>query len=162
MLHNFNSYPHWFIINEVKNDFNKQIVLPTPHIETTDGEKNNIRKPMMILPYAGEKGCTLIKSWKKNLQTVLPVNIQARIVYTGTKLSCQLRNIKDPTSFEERHDIACQSFCSAENCNENYIGESTRRLDEKMKDHNGRDRNSHLFKHSVENRHELRRSLSRK
>ena len=59
VFHNFNSYPHWFIINEVKNDFNKQIVPPTPHIETTDGEKNNIRKPMMILPYAGEKGCTL-------------------------------------------------------------------------------------------------------
>ena len=40
--------------------------------------------------------------------------------------------------------------CSPENCNENYIGESARRLDERMKDHNGRDRNSHLFKHSVE------------
>ena len=159
VFHNFNSYPHWFIINEVKNDFNKQIVPPTPHIETTDGEKNNIRKPMMILPYAGEKGCTLIKSLKKNLQRVLPVNIQTRIVYTGTKLSSQLRNIKDPTPFEERHDTACQSFCSAENCNENYIGESARRLDERMKDHNGPDRNSHLFKHSMENRNELRRSL---
>ena len=38
--------------------------------------------------------------------------------------------------------------------NENYIGESARRLDERMKDHNGRDRNSHLFKHSVESRHD--------
>ena len=26
-------------------------------------------------------------------------------------------------------------------------------LDERVKDHNGRDRNSHLFKHSVESRH---------
>ena len=52
---------------------------------------------MMTLPYAGEKGCTLIESLKKNLQRVLPVNIQTRIVYTGTKLSSQHRNIKDPT-----------------------------------------------------------------
>ena len=52
--------------------------------------------------------------------------------------------------FEEQHDIVYHSFCSAENCNENYIGESARRLDERMKDHNGRDRNSHLLKHSVE------------
>ena len=55
--------PHWFItkvINEVNNDFNKQNVPPTPHIETTDGEDNNIRKPIMILLYVGEKGCTLI------------------------------------------------------------------------------------------------------
>ena len=106
MFHNFN-------INDVKNDFNKQIVPPTPHIETTESENNNIRKPMMILPYAGEKGCTLIKSLEKNLQRVLPVNIQTRIVYTGTKLSSHLRNIKDLTPFEEQHNIVYHSFCSA-------------------------------------------------
>ena len=68
VFHNLNSYLHWLItkvINEVKNDFNNQIVLLAPHIETTDHEKNSIRKPMMILPYAGEKGFTLIKSIKK-------------------------------------------------------------------------------------------------
>ena len=100
-----------------------QIVPPTPHAETTDGENNNMRKLIMILPYAGEKGCTLIKSLKKNLQRVLPVNIQTCIVHTRTKLSSQLRNIKDPTPFEEQHDIVYHSFCSAENSDENYIGE---------------------------------------
>ena len=109
---------------------------------------------MMILPYAGEKGCTLIKSLKKNLQRVLPVNIQTRIVYTGTKLSSHLRNIKDPTPFEEQQDIIYHSFYSAKNCNENYIGESDRQLDERMKDNNGQDRNFHLFKHLVESRHD--------
>ena len=39
--------------------------------------------------------------------------------------------MKDPTPFEEQHDVVCHSFCSAENCNENYIGESARRLDER-------------------------------
>ena len=157
MFHNFNLYPHWFItkvVNEVKNDFNKEIVPPTPHIETTDDEKNNIRKPMMIPPYAGEKGCTLIKSLKKNLQRALPVNIQTRIVYTGTKLSSQLRNIKDPTPFDKQLDIVYNSFCSAENCYENYIDENIQWLDGRMKDHNGRDHNSDLFKHSVESRHD--------
>ena len=108
---------------------------------------------MMILPYSGEKGCTLIKSLKKNLERALLININI-LVYTGTKSSSQLKNIKDPTPSEEQHDIVYYSFCSAENCNENYIGESARRLDERMKDHNGRDRNSHLFKHSVESRHD--------
>ena len=70
------------------------------------------------------------------------------------KLSYQLRNIKDPTLFEEQHDIVYHSLFSAENCNENYISESARRLNERVKDHNGRDRNSHLFKHSVESRHD--------
>ena len=60
----------------------------------------------------------------------------------------------DPTPFEEQHDILYHSFCSPENCNENYIGESAQQLDERMKDHNGQDCNSHLFKHSVESRHD--------
>ena len=77
---------------------------------------------MMILPYASEKGWTLIKSLKKNLPRVLPVNIQTCIVYTGTKLSSQLRNIKDPTPFEKQHDLVYHSFWSAQNYNENYIG----------------------------------------
>ena len=116
MFHKSKSYPHWFItkvVNEVKNDFNKEIIPLIPHIETTDGENNNIRKPLMILLYVGEKGCTLIKSLKKNLQRAHPTIIQTHIVYTGTKLSSQLKNIKGPTPFEEQHDIVYHSFYSA-------------------------------------------------
>ena len=51
-------------------------------------------------------------------------NIQTRIAYTGTKLSSQPRNIKNSTTFIEQHDIVYHSFCSDENYNENYIGES--------------------------------------
>ena len=69
-------------------------------------------------------------------------------------MSCQLKITKDPTPLERQHDIVHHSFCSDENCNENYISESAGRLDERMKDHNGRDCNSHLFKHSVESGHD--------
>ena len=102
---------------------------------------------MMILPYAGEKGCTLIKSLEKNLQRALPINIQTRIIYMGLSyhLSLKICSVFMKTPFEEQHDIVYHSFCSAENCNENYIGEIARRLDERVKDHNGRDRNSHLL-----------------
>ena len=58
-----------------------------------------------------------------NLKRALPTNIQTRIVYTGTKLSSQLKIIKDSTPFEEPHDITYHSFCSVGNSNENYIGE---------------------------------------
>ena len=158
MFHNFNSYLHWFItikvVNEVKNDFNKQIIKPTPYSETTEGKNSNIRKPMMIQPYAGGKGCTLIKSLKRNLSRALPTNIQTRIVYTRTNSSSQLKNIKDPTPFEEQHDIVYHSFCSTENCNKNYIGESARRLNERINYHNCWDCKSHFFKHSVEIGHD--------
>ena len=108
----------------------------------------------MIVPYPGEKGCTLFKSLKKNRQRALPTNIQTRIVYTGTKLSSQIKKIKDPTPSEEQHDIICNSFCSADNCNESYIGENGRQLNERIKDYNGLGRNSHLFKNLEESGHD--------
>ena len=39
-------------------------------------------------------------------------------------------------------------------CNDNYIGEVKRRTFERDKDHNGRDFNSHLLKHALENNHQ--------
>ena len=106
MFHNINSYRHWFIttkvVNEVKNDCNKEIITPTQNLETNEGENNNIRKPRMILPYASDKGLALTK---KNLQRALPTNIESYIVYTGTMLSSELENINDPTQFEKQHEI---------------------------------------------------------
>ena len=108
----------------------------------------------MKLPYAGEKGCSIIKSLKKHLKKTLPANIEADIIYTGTKLSSQLNNIKDPTPFEEQHDLIYHSVCNNENCNDNYIGEIAQPLKERVKDHNGRDKSSQLVKHSIESGHD--------
>ena len=43
--------------------------------------------------------------------------------------------------------------CSNETCRENCIGESGRRISERIKDHNGRDLKSHILRHSVESGH---------
>ena len=43
--------------------------------------------------------------------------------------------------------------CSAENCSDDYIGESARRIIERVKDHGGRDTKSHVLKHSSEKEH---------
>ena len=42
--------------------------------------------------------------------------------------------------------------CSAENCLD-YIGESARRVIERVNDHGGRDTKSHVLKHSSEKEH---------
>ena len=42
---------------------------------------------------------------------------------------------------------------SIDNCIDNYIGEASRRVSERIIDHNGRDRKLHFFKHSVEHNH---------
>ena len=107
----------------------------------------------MKLQYAGEKGCSIRKSLKKHLKKILPANIEADIIYTGTKISSQLNNIKDPTPFEEQHDLIYHSVCNNDNCNDYYIGEIARRFIERVKDHNGRDKSSNLVKHSIESGH---------
>ena len=108
----------------------------------------------MKLPYAGEKGCSIIKSLKKHLQKTLPANIEADIIYKGTKLSSQLNNIKGPTPFEEQHHLIYHSDCNNENCNDDYIGEIAGTLKERVKDHSGRNKSSQLVKHSIESGHD--------
>ena len=49
---------------------------------------------MFKVPYAGEKGETLLKDLKKTLQNNLPENIKCRVVQTVTKISRNF-NIKD-------------------------------------------------------------------
>ena len=99
-------------------------------------EKITVKKQLMVLPYAGEKGCTLVKLLKKDLQRTLPSNIQTEIVYNSTKLSSRLNNSKDITAFEEKHDVVNRSVCATADCNADYIGECARCLNECVKDHN--------------------------
>ena len=65
---------------------------------------------------------------KNHLKKTLPVNLEADIVYTGTKLYSQLNNIKDPTPFAEQHDLMYHFVCNNDNCNGDYVGEIAQRL----------------------------------
>ena len=42
----------------------------------------------------------------------------------------------------------------APDCSVKYFGETARRLEEKIKDHGGRDKNLHVLRHSLENSHQ--------
>ena len=79
-------------------------------------------------------------------------NVQTDIVYTSSKLSCKFK-VKDKTPFEEQHDLLYRAVCATNNCTEDYVGETARRIVERAKDHNGRDQHSHLVKHAIENNH---------
>ena len=152
----YSNYPHWFItqnFNDANKIFNQQQGVIVTN-EMTAAEESNSKKQIMMLLYAGDKGCSIIKSLKKHPKKTLLANIEADIIYTGTKLSSQLNNIKDPTPFEEQHDLIYHSVCNNDNCNDYYIGEIARRFIERVKDHNGRDKSSNLVKHSMESRHD--------
>ena len=85
------------------------------------------------------------------MHCTLPENIQARICYTGTKLGTKFN--KDPVKKSHQHDVVYYAACPEPGCVEDYTGETGRRLNERVIDHNGRDKKSHLYKHSQESNH---------
>ena len=52
---------------------------------------------------------------------------------------------------EHQHNITQQVKCPAENCQDNYIGESAKCVIENVKAHGGRDTKSRVLKHNIEN-----------
>ena len=104
----------------------------------------------ITLPYKGQPGEKVLKSFKTTLHRSLPNNIETKVVYTGTKLGSNFQ-IKDKTKFDHKHDLVYYVKCPE--CHEDYIGEIRRRLHEQIFDYNGKDRKSHMLKHSLENNH---------
>ena len=74
------------------------------------------------------------------------------MAYTGKKLSTCF-NVKDQSNFDHPNDVVYYADCPNEAFRENCIGESGRRISERIKDHNGRDLKSHILRHSVESGH---------
>ena len=121
-------------------------------IQVKEDENTSIKNHILVLPYQGEKGIHIINSMKRYVNKTLPKNVKVQIAFTGKRLSSCFKT-KDRTKFEHQHDIIYQVKCSAENCSDDYIGESARRIIERVKDHGGRDTKSHVLKHSSEKEH---------
>ena len=135
-------------MNEVKT-----LNIPRERFQgTNENEKGVTSKRTLTLPYAGEKGCSIVRSLEKQLKRSLPNNVRPNIVFSGTKLSSNF-NVKDPVPFTKKHDVIYRSVCATERCNEDYVGECARRLYEHVKDYNGRDHLSHLVKNEGETGH---------
>ena len=88
-----------------------------------------------------------------DVHRTLPEEVQTRICYTGTKLGTKFNNIKDPVTKCHQHNVVYNNTCPESGCVEDDTGGTDRRLNERVIDHNGRGKNSHLFKHSEESNH---------
>ena len=151
VFHEQNGYPHWFI-TKVMNEVESSNILREQFEGINVNENGVTSKRTLILLYASENGCSIVRSLEKQLKRSLPNNVKPNIVFTGTKLSSNF-NVKDPLLFTEKHDVIYRSVCATERCNENYVGEWARALYERVKDHNGRDHLSRLVKRAVETGH---------
>ena len=65
----------------------------------------------------------------------------------------QQNQVKEPTKFEHRNDVASCSKCLENDCDDFYIGETDRRMSERIIHHNKRDKNSHPLQHAQNKKH---------
>ena len=89
---------------------------------------------------------------RKRLKTLLPNNFDTLIAFKGKKLNSCFK-IQDTVNFEHKHDLLYHGKCPANNCNGDCVGETGRRILERIMDLNGGDANSHLLKHNMEKEH---------
>ena len=105
-----------------------------------------------MVPYSGKQGYQLLSKIKKQLTRTLPDNIKTTITYKRTKFSTKF-SVKSKTDFQHRHNIVYYGKCPSEGWKDGYVGQTKRRVVEKMKEHNDKDKSSHLLKHALKNGH---------
>ena len=108
---------------------------------------------MLLLPYKGEKGEKLIKSLNKHVKKVLPENHLSRHAYSSKNLG-SFFNIKDQTKLKHNNNLTYLVKCSEKTCSENYLGEITRRINERVLEHAAcKYKNSHMLQHTLQSDH---------
>ena len=93
-----------------------------------------------------------MKSLNNNLVNVLPEGHTTKIVYSGKKLGSYF-NIKNQTKMQHQNGLIYYTECPENECMENYVGETERRLQERVDEHGGKDNKSHALKHTYESGH---------
>ena len=149
-----NNYPKW-IIKQVAKQVKDQVIQSNADGAPTIANEfpSNSKSITLLLPYTEQKGEHLIRSLRKDMHRTLAENVQTSTCYTGTKLGTKFNNIKDLVEKSHQHDVFYYATCPQPGSVEDYTGETGRRLNERVIDHNGRDKKSHLYKHSQERNH---------
>ncbi|XP_057310566.1 uncharacterized protein LOC130648530 [Hydractinia symbiolongicarpus] len=137
---NINDYPEAVVSNVINNTWRNFNIQNADTMSNEDTNEPPIT-PFMVLPYKGDHGNCLVKRLNKTFKQFLPANVKPRIAYQCRKLS-SLFSVKDRSKDEHKHGVVYKYTCPVESCDATYIGETGRRLNERMIDHQKRDKNS--------------------
>ena len=88
-----------------------------------------------------EQGHQLLPKMKKQLKITLLDDIKTMMIHKSTYLSTKFP-VKNKTDFKHKNSVVFHSKCIIKGCTNDYIGETNRRIAEKIRDHNIRDKNS--------------------
>ena len=125
----------------------------THKLQITVINNGGTQKVQNMLPYNGKQGNKLLSKMQKHLSKFLPTKVKTTVTYQSKKLGRKFQ-LKDKTKFHQQNSLVYYSRCLDETCNEDYVGETNKRIEERIIDHNKRDKNSHFLKHSGEKNHQ--------
>ena len=144
----YNDFPLKVVNNIIDQEFSQLL-----QQDTTKPENKETQQTLQLMvSYCGNQRHKLLSKMKKQLKKTLPGDVNTMISYKSTKLSTKFP-VKDKTDFQHKNNVVYHSKCPSEGCHENYIGETNRRIVERIQDYNNRDKNSHLLKHAREKGH---------
>ena len=142
-----NNYPRKFVQNIISYNLHKRSSI-APNLNGG----NNSKEIFISIKYAGQKGEQLMSKMKKIVSNSLENGVKPKVVYNLAKLS-QYLNVKDPVPQKYKSNLVYKCTSPQINCNESFMGEAERRFEERIIDHNKRDKKSHICKHSGQNSH---------
>ena len=148
MFCNINDFPK----NVVNNIIQQELLKSLKQQDVISYSQENCKNLQLILQYAGKQGTQLTSKMKKQLKKVLPENLKTIVTYQSKKLASKFP-VKDKIDFQHQNNFVYYGKCPNHNCKDDYIGETDRRVIERVIDHNKRDKKSHMLKHSRDKLH---------
>ena len=131
------------------NNFLKENLSNSPVPLATYGPEK--RKSFLTLPYCGKNSLKIKRQLLGMYSTVLP-NVDLKIIFKPVwKLQC-LSKLKSGIPLLSRSKVVYKISCN--NCNEFYVGLTTRRLEQRISEHIKNDASA-LYKHAVETGHDI-------
>ena len=93
-----------------------------------------------------------IRKYVSNAVNKEKKRITTNAVYKAKRLGSSF-NIKDKIKLEHQHNIVYHSECPNRKCTSNYTGETKCRIVKRVGQHHGKDKSSHIFRHSQRTKH---------
>ena len=121
-----NGYPSNFIDSCVKHYLQKSRMETTPQFGPPK------RQVTLCLPYTGVKGDKLKRQLRRLVGAVLP-SINVRVVFKPMLKLSSLSKLKSAYPLKSRSGVVYRVNCLE--CDEFYIGMTTRRLHQRLKEH---------------------------
>ena len=135
-----NCFPMWIIDKTIKSYLNKKIIHEEKAIENVEAQEIRYFK----LPYIGKYSMT-VKNKVNEMVKKYCKSINVKLIFTTCKTRDSFSNKDRLIGFRYTTNVVYKYVCAR--CNASYVGETTRHLSVRIKEHYKYDKKSHVYKH---------------